>query len=278
MWSASQYKDERLIYAVARDITPRKIFENKLRKTLEQLAIAKEKAEESDRLKSAFLASMSHELRTPLNSIIGFTGIIVQGLSGPINDEQLKQLTMVQNSSRHLLDLINDVLDLSKIEAKQLELRLSIFDVNNSVDSVVEVISPQADQKGLKIEVGVSSKIGHINSDKRRFEQILFNLINNAIKFTDKGIIKIEGNVTDDSFVTHVSDTGIGIKEEDMGKLFNTFQQIETGLSRAHDGTGLGLSICKKLVELLGGEIWAESKWNVGSIFSFKLPLRLEDK
>ena len=232
-----------------------------------------EKAKDADRLKSAFLATMSHELRTPLNSIIGFTGIILQGLAGPLNDEQRKQLTMVQNSARHLLDLINDVLDISKIEAGQLEVTKEPFDIREAIEKVVQTVSTMASKKNIILSHEIDSEVEIIESDRRRVEQILLNLVNNAVKFTDRGKIKIECGANGNWLKIQVIDTGIGIKQEDKSKLFETFRQIDTGLSRQREGTGLGLSICKKLVELLGGKIKAESEFGVGSTFSFTLPI-----
>jgi len=265
------------------DITERKKAEEALQRAYDELevkmaertaelAVAKERAEAADRLKSAFLASMSHELRTPLNSIIGFTGIILQELAGPLNDEQTKQLNMVRNSSRHLLDLINDVLDISKIEAGQLEITSEPFDMREAIEKVVRTVTPLAEKKGLALVAEVAPQVGQITSDRRRVEQILINLTNNAIKFTEEGVVCVECEVNDSWLVTRVVDTGIGIKPEDVGKLFKAFQQVDTGLARVKEGTGLGLSICKKLLEMLGGEIWVESEWGVGSTFTFTLP------
>jgi len=238
-----------------------------------ELEIAKEQAQEADRLKSAFLATMSHELRTPLNSIIGFTGIILRGLVGPLNDEQAKQLGMVQGSAHHLLTLINDVLDISKIEAGQVEIVTEPFDARAAIEKVVRTVTPLAEKKGLALVAEVAPEVDQITSDRRRVEQILINLVNNAIKFTEHGEVRVECQVSDRRLVTRVVDTGIGIKPEDMGKLFEAFRQVETGLARRREGTGLGLSICQKLVEMLGGEIWAESEWGVGSTFTFTLPV-----
>ena len=238
-----------------------------------ELAIAKERAEAADRLKSAFLAAVSHELRTPLNSIIGFTGITLQGLAGPLNDEQAKQLGMVQKSARHLLNLINDILDISKIEAGEVKITPEPFDVRESIEKMMETMTPLAEEKGLALVTELAPEVGQITSDQRRVEQILINLVNNAVKFTDKGEARVHSEISDGWLVTRVTDTGIGIKPEDMGKLFQVFHQIDSGLTRRHEGTGLGLSICKKLVELLGGEIRAESEFGAGSTFTFTLPI-----
>lgn len=272
------------VFASFTDISSRVRAEEELRKLnadLEQrvmertaeLALAKERAESADRLKSIFLAAMSHELRTPLNSIIGFTGIVLQGLAGPLNAEQSKQLGMVQGSARHLLALINDVLDLSKIESGQLEVEMKPFDVRQSVEKAVRLITPLAEKKSLTVSARISPGVGKLTGDRRRFEQVLINLLNNGVKFTEKGRVEVECTVEAPNLVIQVTDSGIGIKAEDMDRLFHAFQQIDTGLTRNHEGTGLGLSICKRLVEKMGGRIWAESEWGVGTIFTFTLPL-----
>jgi PAS domain S-box-containing protein len=247
-------------------------LERRVAERTAELQVATEKAQAADRLKSAFLATMSHELRTPLNSIIGFTGIMLQGLAGPLNDEQTRQLRMVQSSARHLLALINDILDISKIEAGQLEVASESFNMRKSIETIVRAVTPLAEKKGLALVAEVAPEVGQIVSDRRRVEQILINLVNNAVKFTEQGEVHIVCEVSDAWLVTRVIDTGIGIRPEDMDKLFEPFRQIEHGLTRRHEGTGLGLSICKRLVEMLGGEIWAESEWGVGSTFTFTLP------
>lgn len=238
-----------------------------------QNAILYEQAQEADRMKSAFLASMSHELRTPLNSIIGFTGILLQGLVGDLNGEQSKQMHMVQNSANHLLDLINDILDISKIEAGQLTINREQFNLRDAIERVINLVTPMIDKKGLKIISRIGPAVGQINSDNRRVEQILINLINNAIKFTEKGEIRVECDVENQRVNIQIADTGIGIKDEDIKLLFKPFQQVDTGLSREYEGTGLGLAICKRLVNKLGGDIWVESEWGMGSKFSFTLPV-----
>jgi|GEM_PF-2282629 PAS domain S-box-containing protein len=239
----------------------------------EELLIAKERAEESDRLKSIFLASMSHELRTPLNSIIGFTGIMLKGLAGELNIEQKKQLGFVKNSATHLLALINDILDISKIESGQLEISSVTFNARDSVEKVIHVLQPIADSKNILLESFIAPEVNHITSDARRFEQILINIINNAIKFTMEGFVRVETINRDGYLLITVTDTGIGIEEKNIQKLFNPFQQLDTGTTRKFEGTGLGLSICKRLLEKMGGQIKVESEFGKGSKFSFTLPI-----
>ena len=253
-------------------------LEELVKERTEELAEARDKAQEADRLKSAFLASMSHELRTPLNSIIGFTGILLQGLAGPVNEEQVKQLTMVRNSSQHLLQLINEVLDISKIEAGELKLSPDWFNLTQAVESVEKLVRPLADKKGLPIRVDpVPADADRLFHDRRRVEQVLINLVNNAVKFTEQGEVHVRSERLGDEVVVSVRDTGIGIKAEDMGSLFETFRQIETGLTRRYEGTGLGLSISRRLVELMGGRIMAQSDGpGRGSVFTFTLPWKRE--
>lgn len=278
------FKGRPAIQIIAFDITERKQAEDALRQltaTLEQrvverttqLAQAKERAESADRLKSAFLATMSHELRTPLNSIIGFTGVLLQELAGPLNPEQAKQLGMARDSARHLLALINDVLDISKIEAGQLEVVRAPFDMRQAIETVLRSVMPQVQNKGLELMTAIGSTVGSIVSDRRRVEQVMLNLLSNAIKFTERGQVRLTCRIDDGWLETSVQDTGIGIEPQNLSKLFKPFQQIDTGLARRHEGTGLGLSICANLVRLLGGQIRVESEAGVGSTFTFTLPL-----
>ncbi len=278
------YKGRTARVAVITDVTHRVEAEQRmqslnleLERGVEQrtaeLKIAKEQAESADQLKSAFLATMSHELRTPLNSIIGFTGILLLDMAGPLNDEQRKQLGMVQHSAQHLLALINDVLDISKIEAGQLQVVLKKCDIRHSIEKVVSSVRPLVERKGLQLRVTVGPEVGHMISDARRVEQIFLNLLNNAIKFTEHGSVSVDCRTIGGMLTTKFSDTGLGIRPEDVGRLFRPFSQIDSGITRAHEGTGLGLSICKRLVEKLGGTIDVESTFGEGSTFTVVLPL-----
>ncbi len=270
--------------AVVTDITDRKRTELELeryRKHLEkmvdertaELEIAKERAESADQLKSAFLATMSHELRTPLNSIIGFTGMLLQELPGPLNDEQKKQLRMTQKSGRHLLSLINDILDLSKIEAGQLNLSTERFKISDVIQNVIDLSKPFAVSKNLLLAAVVDPEIPEIVSDQFRVQQVIINLVNNALKFTEVGSVKVEAFKKGRHLVVRVIDTGIGIEASHIDALFKPFIQIDTGIARKHEGTGLGLSISKKLMTMLGGTISVESKPHNGSTFTIELPL-----
>ena len=286
-----------LAFITLRDITLRKEAEKVLLKSREllekqvaertgELQSALVRAEAADRLKSAFLATMSHELRTPLNSIIGFTGILLQQLAGPLNDEQSRQLGMVRGSARHLLELINDVLDISKIEAGQLTVKHDRFDLREAIMEVCQSVQPMAEKKQLDLaSPEIDPALGVMIGDRRRVEQVLLNLLNNAIKFTDRGRVILRAEKFA-AFVAPaetesrpavrltVTDTGIGIRVEDQPCIFEPFRQIDTGLTRMHDGTGLGLAICHRLTELMGGTIAVASEWGRGSTFTVTLPLR----
>lgn len=262
-------------------------LEQRVEERTRALAQAMHRAEDADRIKSAFLATMSHELRTPLNSIIGFTGILLQGLAGPLNAEQGKQLGMVRESARHLLALINDVLDISKIEAGELRVGCAAFDLARSIQKAGALIAPLAEKKGLTLVLQVAPDVGTMESDERRVEQVLLNLLSNAVKFTESGSVTLRAERVDDfrpagatrplaAVRLSVADTGPGIREEDMALLFAPFRQIDSTLARKHEGTGLGLAICQRMVGLMGGVIEARSLWGQGSTFTVTLPLQAE--
>lgn len=251
---------------LAKEIRMRKQAEEALNKTNIKL-------EELDKLKSTFIATMSHELRTPLNSIIGFTGIILEGIAGEVNEEQKKQMTMVKTSGEHLLNLINDVIDISKIEAGKIEIKIEKFDLSNLVREVAESFKVAVDKKGLKFVLKIPPKF-IILSDERRARQIILNLVSNAVKNTDKGEIEI--SIIKKGILVEISvrDTGIGIKKEDMGKLFKFFSQIPGEKDKPKEGTGLGLYLSAKIVHMLKGKLFAKSQFNKGSTFTLALPLK----
>ncbi len=226
--------------------------------------------------KSQFLANMSHELRTPLNAILGYTELIVDQIYGKVPEKIRDVLERVQKSGRHLLGLINDVLDLSKIEAGQLTLSLSDYSFQDAVQSVVASVESLANEKGLRLIVEVTPKLPVGRADERRIVQVLLNLVGNAIKFTDAGEVAVRVSAVDGAFQVSVSDTGPGIPEGQYERIFEEFQQVDGSSTRAKGGTGLGLAIAKKIIELHGGRIWVESTIGKGSTFTFSVPVRTE--
>ena len=255
-----------------KQINERIAAESALKERTDKLAQANIRLQGLDKLKSMFIASMSHELRTPLNSIIGFTGIILGGMSGDITNEQRKQLGMVKSSASHLLELINDVIDVSKIEADKVELAIEEFDLAALVHDVYKSFETMADEHGLKITFEPSERL-IVSSDKRRTRQVVMNLVSNAIKFTDKGRIDIKLAKTEALAEVSVADTGIGIRKEDIGRLFQAFSRIATD-NRLTEGSGLGLYLSRKIAKLLGGDIKAASEPGKGSVFTLALPLK----
>ena len=250
-----------------------KKLEEEVAERTKELTQANIRLKELDRLKSMFIASMSHELRTPLNSIIGFTGIILQGMTGEITEEQRKQLTIVKNSAHHLLALINDIIDMSKIEAGKVELAIEEFDLSTLVQEVKDSFIVTVADKGIEMSFKTPETLT-IESDERRTKQVIANLVGNAVKFTDSGGIEIIMAKKDGLAEVSVRDTGIGIKKEDLDKLFKAFSQIPAEDRPKQEGTGLGLYLSKKIADLLSGEIKAESEFGKGSVFTFTLPLK----
>ena len=257
-----------LATAAIRDVTERKLFERELQD-------ANAKLEQANLAKNNFLASMSHELRTPLNAILGFTGTMLMGLPGPLTDEQTKQLRTVQGSGRHLLSLINDLLDLARIEAGKLELTIEPIACGELLDEVVVGLRPLADAKGIELSVSAPGDPLEVRSDRRALSQILINLANNAIKFTDEGGVRIDvsRHGDDGARVTRftVFDTGSGIKASDQERLFSAFEQVESSGAGPYEGTGLGLYICQALATLIGASITFESEFGKGSAFALEL-------
>lgn len=242
------------------------------------LQAANETLQQVDQLKNEFLSAMSHELRTPLNSIIGFTGLLRMGIPGPLNDEQHKQLTLVDDSAKHLLHLINDLLDLSRIEAGRAELELENFDFHSIVQDTFATVAPMVKQKGLNLATDCRAGEVVLYSDRRKVYQVLLNLVNNAVKFSSQGTINVSCQRHPHEYQISVSDQGIGIRPEQMDLLFQAFRQVDGSARRVYEGTGLGLYLSKKLLTMLGGSIWAESRFGEGSRFIFSLPQAVKDE
>jgi signal transduction histidine kinase len=232
--------------------------------------------EAASRHKSQFLANMSHELRTPLNAILGYTELIADGIYGEVPEKIQDVLGRVQNSGRHLLRLINDVLDLSKIEAGQLTLSIDDYSVGEVVQSVLTAVESLAAEKKLALKTTIPSDLPRGKGDERRITQVFLNLVGNAIKFTEAGEVRIEAAASDGMFLVSVSDTGPGISDADQQRIFEEFQQVDSSSTRTKGGTGLGLAIAKRIIEMHGGRLWVESSLGKGSTFSFALPILAE--
>jgi signal transduction histidine kinase len=228
---------------------------------------------EASRLKSQFLANMSHELRTPLNSIIGFSKVLLNRLDGDLTERQEAYVRSVHNSSRHLLELINGILDFSRIEAGKFEMRPEKINLYDVVEECIESSLPLVRDKRVKLEKDVPIDLPAIYADRTRIKQVLLNLVSNAIKFTAAGRVLVQVRRESESLHVSVADTGIGISPVDLSRLFEPFQRLDNPLAQQADGTGLGLAISKKFVELHRGRIWAESRESQGSTFHFTLPL-----
>ena len=230
--------------------------------------------EAANRHKSEFLANMSHELRTPLNAIIGFSEVLGERLFGELNEKQAEYTDDILSSGRHLLSLINEILDLSKVEAGRMELELATFDLPLAIDNARTFVRERATKHGINLDVTVDERLGDFVGDERKIKQILLNLLSNAVKFTPEGgRIGIKARQADGSVEISVSDTGIGIAPEDQPKIFEEFRQVGSDYAHKVEGTGLGLTLAKKFVELHGGKIWVESEVGKGSRFIFTLPI-----
>jgi signal transduction histidine kinase/CheY-like chemotaxis protein len=234
--------------------------------------------EVASRHKSEFLASMSHELRTPLNAVLGFSEVLLERMFGEINERQEEYLRDIWSSGRHLLELLNEILDLSKVEAGQMDLDYSTFDILEALEHSASMLRERASANGIELSVEVGPDVTVMEADELRFKQVMLNLVTNAVKFTaDGGSVSIRAHTQGDDIVFEVSDTGIGVPHEDRERIFESFQQGGRGASR-EEGTGLGLTLSRRIVELLGGRMWLSSEVGVGSTFSFAIPARSADE
>ena len=229
----------------------------------------------ADRHKSEFLASMSHELRTPLNAVIGFSEVLLERMFGEINAKQDEYLQDILSSGRHLLSLINDILDLAKIEAGRMELEVTDFHLPQAIDNSVTLVRERAARRAITLEVGIDAQLGEIKGDERKVKQVLLNLLSNAIKFTPEGgRVGVHAGLADGVAEISVSDTGVGIAPEDHEAVFEEFRQVGTDYAKKHEGTGLGLALARRFVELHGGKIWVKSQLGQGATFTFTLPVK----
>ncbi len=246
-----------------------------LNRMSDELGRLYEQIEAANRHKSEFLANMSHELRTPLNAIIGFSDVLLERTFGDVNPKQEQYVSIILTSGRHLLSLINDILDLSKIEAGRMELELTTFDLALAIENTVTLVRDRAARHDQNLVLDLAPDLGEYVGDERKFKQILLNLLSNAVKFTpDGGRIGVRAARTDDAVEISVSDTGIGIAPEDQEAVFEEFRQVGTDYVRKREGTGLGLALTRKFVELHGGKVGVESEPGKGSTFTLTLPVR----
>jgi len=232
--------------------------------------------ESASRHKSEFLANMSHELRTPLNAIIGFSEVLAERMFGEINDKQAEYLADILESGRHLLSLINDILDLAKIEAGRMELEPTEFDLAGAIENTLTLLRERAHRRGIELKRTIDPRLSYVYADERKVKQVLLNLLSNALKFTpERGRIDVRADLRGDVVEISVTDTGVGIAPEDLDAVFEEFRQVGTSAKKV-EGTGLGLAISRKFIELHGGKIWVTSQVGVGSTFAFTVPLNIE--
>jgi PAS domain S-box-containing protein len=252
---------------ILRDITKRKIGEQRLKDTNQQL-------QEANQAKSRFVASMSHELRTPLNAIIGLSGLILDGTLGELNDELKDCIADILGSGQRLLNLINDILDMSKVEAGKIDITIVDIDLESVLENAIHVVKPLVDKSRLSLTLELPPTLPAVRADAARLEQVMVNLLSNAIKFTPPGgKIEVKAVADDGWWQVSVNDDGVGIKKRDLDNIFDPYTQAETLPDKKSEGTGLGLQISKQFVELMGGTIWAESIFGKGSTFYFALPV-----
>ena len=233
--------------------------------------------EQASALKSQFLANMSHEFRTPLNAILGYTHMLLHGVTGAVSDSQRKSLTRIDSNSRHLLALINDILDITRIEAGRMPLNLTTFSVHELVEEVMSELEPIIRRSNLAVRASMSRSVPAFKSDRQKVKQIVLNLLSNALKFTPAGSVTIKAayDARERTVAIAVSDSGVGIARENQAKVFEDFRQLDSSPARGYGGTGLGLSICRRLAQMLGGTIELESELGNGSTFTLRLPSRI---
>ena len=264
----------RLGQAVLHAVQEKKLRDERQRAKERSEELEREKliSEAANRAKSKFLANMSHELRTPLTSILGLSKLLEEQIFGPLNQKQQMYVASISASGEHLLALINDKLDLSKVEAGKEEITLEILQVKDVCRACISLIQEQANARGLELVLTISPEVTICLADQRRLKQILFNLLSNAVKFTQAGSVTLKVNQTEDTIMFSVSDTGIGISEKDQANVFQPFWQLDTGLVNKYEGTGLGLAVARQLARLHGGDITFESELGRGSCFTLCLP------
>jgi PAS domain S-box-containing protein len=253
--------------AICMDVTERK-------KAEDEMLRAKIVAENANRTKTEFLANMSHELRTPLNSVIGFSDMLLGGVGGELSEKQLRYLNNISNSGKHLLSIINEILDISRIESGEMTINIQKILLDEVYEEIHPILKQLADNKNIDFRISLEPEKTYVYADKVKLKQIFYNLVTNAIKFTEKGgSVLIDSTI--DGKLVHISviDNGIGIDSEGMKKLFKPFVQLDSSESRKYEGTGLGLALSKELVNLHGGHIWAESEPGKGSTFTFTIPV-----
>ncbi|HEY1295605.1 MAG TPA: ATP-binding protein [Chloroflexota bacterium] len=254
-------------------------LEQRVEERTHELVQAKEEVEVANRHKSEFLASMSHELRTPLNAIIGFSDALAEQFFGPLNPRQARYVQHIMSSGRHLLALINDILDLSKVEAGRMELELGRFSLPEALESGATMVRERAGQHGIELHVQTDPGVQIIEADERKVKQVIFNLLANAVKFTpDGGHVYVNASRADSWIEVSVRDTGVGVAPEDQARIFDAFQQGDRNVAQPQEGTGLGLTLSRQFVELHGGRLWVESEPGSGSMFRFTLPVHLVAK
>ena len=241
----------------------------------EELGRLYQQLEDANQHKSQFLANMSHELRTPLNAIIGFSEVLKERMFGELNEKQAEYVQDIHSSGRHLHALINDILDLSKIEAGRMDLQLSRFDLRSAIDNAVTLVRERAKNNGIVLDVAVDGSLQEIKADERKLKQILLNLLSNALKSTPEGgKISVKAIPTQGAVEISVADTGVGIAPADQEIIFEEFRQAESADARSREGTGLGLTLTRKFIEMHGGKIWVQSELGKGANFTFNLPVQ----